>query len=217
MKRPAPFVQIGLLVLLPALAFSGENLATDDLAPDLDTLAFRNLEPGRLLAANLGGGEDGKTRGLGFYLLLGAVGGLILNLMPCVLPVVSLKVLSLVAQAGEERWRIRQLGLAFVAGIIASFLGLAAVIVALKLGGQQIGWGFQFQYPGFVIAMTTLVFALGLSLFGVFTVNLPGGQGRLSGLADRPIILPEVITSELVVEKLKEAAAVSEAAYRTQQ
>ena len=105
--------------------------------------------------------------------------------MPCVLPVISLKVLGLVAQAGEERRRTRHLGLAFAAGIVATFLVLAALVVLLKRGGEQIGWGFQFQYPGFVAAMAALVFVLGLSLFGVFSVRLPGTGAGLQAAAGR--------------------------------
>ena len=127
----------------------------------------------------------GPPSSLGFYLLLAALGGLILNLMPCVLPVIALKVLSLVAQAGEERRRTRRLGLAFAGGIVATFLALAALVVLLKLGGEQIGWGFQFQYPGFVAAMAVLVFVLGLSLFGVFSVQLPGAGAGLQAVAGR--------------------------------
>jgi thiol:disulfide interchange protein/DsbC/DsbD-like thiol-disulfide interchange protein len=112
-----------------------------------------------------------------FYILLALVGGLILNLMPCVLPVISLKILSIVGQAGQERTRVRALGLAFAAGVVVSFMVLALVVVLLKSGGEQVGWGFQFQHPGFVAAMAALVFALGLSLFGVYTVNLPGASG----------------------------------------
>jgi thiol:disulfide interchange protein len=118
------------------------------------------------------------------FVLMGMLGGLILNLMPCVLPVISLKVLSLVSQAGTDRAQVRRLGLLFSAGIILAFLGLAATVVALKAGGEQIGWGFQFQAPGFVVAMAALIFVLGLSLFGVFTVQLPGTQGSFGGLAD---------------------------------
>jgi thiol:disulfide interchange protein/DsbC/DsbD-like thiol-disulfide interchange protein len=128
-----------------------------------------------------------KGRSVWLYLLLAAVGGMILNLMPCVLPVISLKVLGFVSQAGEERVRVRQLGLTFSAGIVAAFLALAGLVVLLKGGGEEIGWGFQFQYPGFVMAMAGLVFALGLSLFGLFTVNLTVGgvwrKGEGEGLA----------------------------------
>ena len=132
-------------------------------------------------------GGAGEGRSIWLYLLLAAVGGMILNLMPCVLPVISLKVLGFVSQAGEERMRVRQLGLAFSAGIVVAFLALAGLVVLLKGGGEQIGWGFQFQYPGFVMGMAGLVFALGLSLFGLFTVNLTvggvGGKGEGEGLA----------------------------------
>lgn len=124
-------------------------------------------------------------RSLAIYLLMAAIGGLILNLMPCVLPVISLKVLSFVSQAGEESVRIRHLGLAFSAGIVSTFVVLALIVVAIKTGGQQIGWGFQFQAPGFVIFLAGLVFVLSLSLFGVVTVRLPGGGGGFGALADR--------------------------------
>ena len=116
------------------------------------------------------------------YLLMAIVGGFILNLMPCVLPVISLKVLGIISHAGEGRRRVRALGMAFAGGIELTFLGLAALVLALKLAGEQIGWGFQFQYPEFVLFMAALVFALGLSLFGVFTVNMhvSPGFGRSS-------------------------------------
>ncbi len=116
------------------------------------------------------------------YALLALLGGLILNLMPCVLPVISLKVLSIVNQAGESRARVRALGLAFAAGIVVSFAVLALVVVLLKSGGEEIGWGVQFQYPIFVVAMAALVFALALSLFGVFTIVLPGTSGSFSAV-----------------------------------
>jgi thiol:disulfide interchange protein DsbD len=94
--------------------------------------------------------------------------------MPCVLPVIALKVFALVKMAGDRPARIRGLGVSFAAGILASFLALAAVVIILQLAGEQVGWGFQFQEPRFVIAMAALVFAFGLSLFGVFEINLPG-------------------------------------------
>jgi thiol:disulfide interchange protein DsbD len=102
------------------------------------------------------------------------LGGLLLNIMPCVLPVIALKVFGLVKMAGDRPARIRGLGFSFAAGILASFLALAMVVIILQLAGQQVGWGFQFQEPRFVIAMAALVFAFGLSLFGVFEINLPG-------------------------------------------
>jgi thiol:disulfide interchange protein DsbD len=131
-------------------------------------------------AASVGG----PPLALGSYLLLALLGGAILNLMPCVLPVISLKILSFMAQAGEAPGRVRQLGLVFAAGVVTAFVALALGVILVKQGGQQVGWGFQFQYPGFVAAMASLVFALSLSLFGVFTVNV-AGAGGLSSLAGR--------------------------------
>jgi thiol:disulfide interchange protein/DsbC/DsbD-like thiol-disulfide interchange protein len=108
------------------------------------------------------------------YLGLALVGGLLLNVMPCVLPVIALKVFGLVKMAGDEPRRVRRLGWMFSLGILASFLALAMIVILLKVAGQQVGWGFQFQEPRFVIVMSTLVFAFGLSLFGVFEIRLPG-------------------------------------------
>ena len=124
------------------------------------------------------------VRSLWVYIAFAVLGGLILNLMPCVLPVISLKVLGFVNQAGEETKRVRQLGWAFCAGIVATFLALALAVLLVKSSGEQIGWGFQFQYPGFVVVMSALVFALALSLFGVYEILLPGTSG-LGGLDRR--------------------------------
>jgi thiol:disulfide interchange protein DsbD len=117
---------------------------------------------------------SGGTQPLILYLFFAFLGGLLLNIMPCVLPVIALKVFGLVKMAGDRPARIRGLGFSFAAGILASFLALAMVVIILQLAGQQVGWGFQFQEPRFVIAMAALVFAFGLSLFGVFEINLPG-------------------------------------------
>jgi len=117
-----------------------------------------------------GGGSQPLLLYIGFALL----GGVLLNIMPCVLPVIALKVFGLVKMAGDRPAKVRRLGISFAAGILASFLALAAVVIALQFAGQQVGWGFQFQEPRFVIAMAALVFAFGLSLFGVFEINLPG-------------------------------------------
>ncbi len=124
------------------------------------------------------------ARSLWVYIAFAALGGLILNLMPCVLPVISLKVLGFVKQAGEETKRVQQLGWAFCAGIVATFLALALAVLLVKSSGEQVGWGFQFQYPGFVVAMSALVFALALSLFGVYEILLPG-TSSLGGLEGR--------------------------------
>lgn len=108
-------------------------------------------------------------------LFTGFLGGLILNLMPCVLPVISLKIFSFIAQAGESPARIFRHGLAFAAGIFVWFLGLGALVIVLKSGGSQVTWGaFQFQNPWFVIGLSALVFLFALNLLGVFEIALSG-------------------------------------------
>ena len=106
------------------------------------------------------------------FLFFAFIGGLILNVMPCVLPVISLKVLSFVKMAHQSRRGMATLGLAFTAGVIASFLFLATLVVVFKQLGEEIGWGFQFQHPEFVIVLTAIIFVLGLSLAGVFELTL---------------------------------------------
>ena len=111
---------------------------------------------------------------LHLYILFAIVGGMILNIMPCVLPVIALKIFGLVKMAGDEPRKVKRMGWFFSLGILASFLVLALLVILLQLAGQQVGWGFQFQEPLFVIAMCAVVFAFGLSLFGVYEIRLPG-------------------------------------------
>ncbi len=108
------------------------------------------------------------------YLAMALVGGFLLNFMPCVLPVISIKVLSFVRQAHEHRLRVFALGLAFSAGIIVSFAALGIVI--RQFGGQ---WGGLFQNPRFVIGIAAVVTAFAMSLFGVFSLNPPRAINEL--------------------------------------
>ncbi len=101
------------------------------------------------------------------------LGGLLLNLMPCVFPVLSIKVLSLLEQSGNtSASRARTHGLAFTAGVLLSFWILAGALMALRAGGEQLGWGFQLQSPLVVALLALLLFALGLNLSGVFEIGL---------------------------------------------
>ncbi len=114
------------------------------------------------------------------------LGGLILNIMPCVLPVISIKILSFVQQAKESPRRVVGLGLSFAAGMVMSFWALAVLIIALKAAGNELGWGFQFQSPRFVLVMIAVIFAFGLSLLGVFEITLPGAATtKLSAAQER--------------------------------
>jgi thiol:disulfide interchange protein DsbD len=107
-----------------------------------------------------------RTSGLAF------VGGLILNLMPCVFPVLFLKGLALVNSGNEERHKLRAHGLVYAVGILVSFWVLVAVLLGLRAAGSTLGWGFQFQSPVFLALMAGLLFFLGLSLAGQFEIGL---------------------------------------------
>ena len=107
-----------------------------------------------------------KTVGLAF------LGGIILNLMPCVFPVLFLKGLALVNSGNEEQRLLRVHGFVYTAGILASFWVLVAVLLVLRAGGARLGWGFQFQSPVFLSLMAGLLFFLGLSLAGLFEIGL---------------------------------------------
>lgn len=113
--------------------------------------------------------EEEEISSLGFALGAAFLAGLILNVMPCVLPVLAIKILSLVQQAGESRQRMLTLNLAYTAGVIFVFLILATLASTLKLG-----WGAQFQNTTFTVVMILVVFAMGLSLLGVFELPIPG-------------------------------------------
>lgn len=104
-------------------------------------------------------------------LVFAFIGGIILNLMPCVLPVLSLKIMGFIQQAGEDKSKTRKHGLAFTLGVLVSFWVLAGFLIALRAGGEYLGWGFQLQSPGFVIILSILLFLFGLSMFGVFEIG----------------------------------------------
>lgn len=117
-----------------------------------------------------------------WQLLLAFAGGLLLNIMPCVLPVLSLKILHFTEQAGQDRARIFQFGLAFTAGIFAWFMGLGVVSAIIKGGGSDVFWGTMFQNTGFTFALAVVAFVFALSLLGVYEMVLPGSlTTRLSG------------------------------------
>ena len=116
-------------------------------------------------------------------LLLAFIGGLILNIMPCVLPVISLKILGFVGEARSDPAHVRKLGLLYALGVLVSFLALAVMVIAVKAAGHKAGWGMQFGSPTFIIVLTALVTLVALNLFGIFEVNL---SGNVMGAAGRP-------------------------------
>ncbi|MDP4777984.1 MAG: protein-disulfide reductase DsbD family protein [Opitutales bacterium] len=131
-----------------------------------------------------GGGFEQALLNLGLpgFLALAFIGGLILNVMPCVLPVLSLKVFSLVKHSGQSKGEALAHGGAYSAGVVVSFLALAGALFALRSLGERIGWGFQLQNPTFVVILAVVFFLFGLNLMGVFEVGtrLIGADTKVS-------------------------------------
>ncbi|MEC7288228.1 MAG: cytochrome c biogenesis protein CcdA, partial [Verrucomicrobiota bacterium] len=143
-------------------------------APALTELELVGFEQ-RLLALGMPG-----------ILALAFLGGLILNIMPCVLPVLSLKVFSLLKHAGHARGDALGHGLAYTAGVVLSFIALAAMLFSLRAMGERIGWGFQLQSPGFVVVLAVVFFLFGLNLMGVFELGsrLVGADNKVARRKD---------------------------------
>ncbi|HWL80597.1 MAG TPA: protein-disulfide reductase DsbD domain-containing protein [Roseomonas sp.] len=129
--------------------------------------------------------EAAAPAGLGLWqaALLAALGGLILNLMPCVFPILAMKAMALARLSGAARDAVRGHAASYTAGVLLCFLALAGLLLALRAGGIVAGWGFQFTAPAFVAGMGWLMLAVGLNLSGVFHVDGPVGAG--AGLAAR--------------------------------
>ena len=135
--------------------------------------------------------------GLALALAFALVGGVLLNLMPCVFPVLSLKVLGFAAHGGERRTRVAG-GVAYTVGVVLSFVALAALLLALRAGGEQLGWGFQLQSPAVVAALAALFTLIGLNLAGVFELGsvLPGAVA--AARARHPVV-DSLLTGVLAV------------------
>ena len=111
------------------------------------------------------------------------LGGLILNVMPCVLPVLSIKVAGLSGKAGHEAASATRASLATTAGIVVSFWLLAGLVIALKAAGETVGWGIQFQSPVFIVFLTVVMVLFALNLWGVFEIRVPGALMQLGLLS----------------------------------
>jgi thiol:disulfide interchange protein len=165
-------------------ALTGVLVVSEQSGDDASQIISRGFEVSSVVQAQA---AEGATAPISFVsaLLLALVGGIILNLMPCVFPVLSIKALSLVSHANQSAAQVRMQGVVYTLGVLASFALLALLLIVLKAGGAQIGWGFQFQSPLFVLAVAYLMFAVGLSLSGVFYI---GGSiaGVGSSLTEKP-------------------------------
>ena len=154
-----------------AAEFSGAGAADVKAGPRFAPLAQSSQETARP--------NKEPEHSLPTLLLFAVLGGLILNLMPCVFPVLSIKALNVMEQAKKHPAAVRAKGLVFAAGVIVSMLCLAGVLLVLRAGGEQLGWGFQLQSPLFVTLLVYLLLAVGLNLSGVFEVG-----GGLAGVGD---------------------------------
>jgi thiol:disulfide interchange protein DsbD len=148
--------------------------------------------------AKVAGGAAGANLGLLSAAVFALIGGLILNLMPCVFPILAMKAASLAGHGGGAHAAARRQGLAFGAGVLVTFLTLAGVLIALKAAGTAIGWGFQLQSPPVVAVLALLILAVALNLSGLFEVGT-SLQGVGSGLAGRGGLAGAFFTGALAV------------------
>jgi len=148
-------------------------------------------------AAVVGPDDGGGFGGLPGALAFAFVGGLILNLMPCVFPVLSIKAAALVRHVESPRKAAAE-GLVFLVGCVLTFVALAAALIVAQQAGQAVGWGFQLQSPGVVAVLTLLMLAIGLNLSGVFEIGL-SVQGTGQGLASQGGLVGSFFTGVLAV------------------
>jgi thiol:disulfide interchange protein/DsbC/DsbD-like thiol-disulfide interchange protein len=139
-------------------------------------------------------------------LALAFVGGLILNLMPCVFPVLGIKILGFVNQAGADRRKVTLHGLVFTAGVLLSFWVLAGILAVLRAGGSHLGWGFQLQSPAFVFGLAATMLAFALNMSGVFEFGLTA-TGFGSGLQSKSGLIGSFLTGALATVAATPCAA----------
>ncbi|WP_444906501.1 protein-disulfide reductase DsbD family protein [Microbulbifer sp. SSSA008] len=161
----------------PQTRYYSVDFASQDIEPQDSALITGAPTP----PASAGGAAGSSNVTLSLALLLAFAGGLILNLMPCVFPVLSIKLLA-VSQAAQNASQRHHHGWAYTLGVVLSFVAIAAVMLALRAGGEAVGWGFQLQSPWLVAALAYLFFIMGLSLSGMTELgsNLMGIGGNLN-------------------------------------
>jgi thiol:disulfide interchange protein len=154
---------------LPGSTLRGLTVAADFSAPAPGSVAAAGSASSAIAGSSGSGAARGSFAGT---LFLAFVGGLILNLMPCVFPVLGIKILGFVNQAGHDRSKVVTHGIVFTLGVLLSFWTLAGALAVLRAGGDQLGWGFQLQSPAFVYALTVLLLVFAMNMSGVFEFGL---------------------------------------------
>jgi thiol:disulfide interchange protein/DsbC/DsbD-like thiol-disulfide interchange protein len=159
-------------------------------------------------AASAAGAAEPAPAAGGFLgtLVLAFVGGLILNLMPCVFPVLGIKILGFVNQAGADRRKVTLHGLVFTSGVLVSFWVLAGILAVLRAGGSHLGWGFQLQSPAFVFGLAAAMLAFALNMSGVFEFGLTA-TGIGSNLQSKSGLIGSFLTGALATVAATPCAA----------
>jgi len=163
---------------LPVISQTNPHLL--NLAVNTKEFANASIRDTGVLNQNLENQNKSNTSFI-TYFAFAFIGGFLLNFMPCVLPVVAIKLLGLLEKADKNS--TRKTAIAFASGIFSSFLLLALFIIALQATGHKVGWGFQFQQPVFLMIMSIMVLLFGLSLFGLFDLSFNLGQKTVDALA----------------------------------
>lgn len=160
----------------PDTAISVSSASTSTSTSTSDPTSDPTSEPKTALEgdSNVDEAEPGSTNLL-WMLIQGFLGGMILNIMPCVLPVISLKILGFVEKSRNDPASIRRMGWFYTSGVVFSFMVMAGLVIGIQQAGKLASWGMQFQNPQFVIILTILVLLVSLNLFGVFEVSLSSG------------------------------------------
>lgn len=172
--KPAFSVRDGSLVAtVPVTDSWGE--AAPNLSGKQLSLVLADSGQAQESSLTIGQSAPAPAFSLGWVLLMALAGGLILNVMPCVLPVLAMKLGTLMQTERQGRCQVRRQFLASVSGIVASFLALALMMTVLRLGNQALGWGIQFQNPWFIGAMALVMVLFSASLLGLFEIRLPSG------------------------------------------
>jgi DsbC/DsbD-like thiol-disulfide interchange protein/cytochrome c biogenesis protein CcdA len=184
------------LVLPKSDYFVGAPESFEFLLARGDTGLLFTATPLALVAGGPAVQEGATAPGLVVALGLALLGGLILNLMPCVFPVLFLKARAAI-EAADDRALLRRHGLFYTAGVVLSFIGVAAVLLALRASGEALGWGFQLQSPAFVAALALLFFVLAMNFAGLFEFGGAGlagaGQRLVTGRGDRAAFFTGVL------------------------
>ena len=198
--KPGPLRDVSIQQNLLQITHQQPRRMVEDLTEVFGVLVLENEEGARTafefidpatdanlitimpLAASDNSGSGFGSGSLPLYMLFAMLGGVILNLMPCVFPVLSIKALSFTKNIGESRYKQRMDGVVYSAGVITAFVILASALIALRAGGEAVGWAFQFQQPWFLAFIVYLFFLMGLSLSGVFDIgtSIMGAGASLS-------------------------------------